>query len=386
MSEKISPEPSYSTVFPKVLSNIVFRFWPELSEQSGERQLLGIGEVFSTFYSLPFLIFGITWLIISSDFGWLMSHLLEIFLFTLLIVIFNQLGFFLIIEYRKNRYGSTDGALTGIPIWAGVLIFGPTIFWFPVLWSLYQFFINLRKTRSKTARWGLVRNLSMNVTCESFISLIAFNVYRSIGGMTPIDGLSVNTIILTLGLFGSFFIAYSCFWAPYIGYHVWAQQKITKNKEVSPIVGFFFLAVGLPQLANPFASLAAGLYVQSGEIIFIYFMIGMILVAYLARRLSWSAEQSRQSSRLLEKLEILSRSIINTPPDEENLPQLLQQHLTNMFPSGRLVVWIFPEEILTQHPLEWTPTLDKFMPWLLDRSQGDIFLPNENLPWNDKKN
>jgi len=386
MSENISSEPSNSIETPKALSKIAFRFWPELEGRSKERQLVGIGEVISTLYSIPFLIFGITWLIFSSDFEWIKNHLLDFLLLAVFIVIFNQLGFFLIIELRKNRYGSTDGALTGIPIWSGVLIFGPTMIWLPVLWSLYQFFINWRKTRSKTARWGLVRNLSMNVTSESFVSLIAFSVYRAIGGMVPIEGLTLKTIILTLGLYGSFFIAYSCFWAPYLGYHVWAQQKITDNKEINPIVGFFFLAIGLPQLANPFASLAAGIYIQNGEIIFIYFMIGMILVAYLARRLSWSAEQSRQSSRLLEKLEILSRRIINTPPGKENLPQLLQQHLTNMFPAGRLVVWIFPDEVMVQHPPEWTPRLDKIWPWLLDQSQGDIFLAQENLPWKDQKN
>jgi serine phosphatase RsbU (regulator of sigma subunit) len=107
----------------------------------------------------------------------------------------------------------------------------------------------------------------------------------------------------------------------------------------------------------------------------------MVVVAYLARRLSWSAERSRQSFRILEKLEALSREIINAPPETENLPFILQEHLPNMFPAGRLVVWIFPEEILAQNPSEWQPALNRIWPWLLNRTQGEVFTARDQFPW-----
>jgi serine phosphatase RsbU (regulator of sigma subunit) len=186
-------------------------------------------------------------------------------------------------------------------------------------------------------------------------------------------------------MFAVFFIGYTAFWSPYLLYHTWAQRIITGNKEIQSLLKFFYLAIGLPQLANPFASLAAGLYIQNGLLVFLYFIAGMVMVAYLTRRLSWSAERSRQSTRLLEKLETLSRSIINTSPDAENLPEILQEHLTNMFPAGRLVVWIFPEEVLAQQPSEWIPDLTEIWPWLVDRTEGEVFLSQEPLPWTEER-
>ena len=47
------------------------------------------------------------------------------------------------------------------------------------------------------------------------------------------------------------------------------------------------------------------------------------------------------------------------------------------------MVWIFPDDILTQQPPEWEPNLDEIWPWLLNRSEGDVFLAEDNLPWNE---
>jgi serine phosphatase RsbU (regulator of sigma subunit) len=356
-------------------------FWPELQDRPSEQQIIGVGEVISTLYSLPFLFVGLFWLVNSTDLNLLQEEAGLYLVFAALIVIFNQLGFFLIIELRRNRYGSTDGALTGVPLWSGVLILGPTILWLPILWSCYQLVTNWRRTSSKTNRWGLIRNFSMNLVSETLVPLIAFSIYRLIGGRIPLDGLSIQCIFRAMVMLVANFIAYAIFWSPYLVYHIWAQHTITTERDSAVILRFFFLAISLPQLANPFAILAAGLLNQSGILVFFYFIAGMITVAYLAQRLSWSAERSRQSSRLLEKLEALSRSIINAPPDTENLPQILQEHVSNMFPAGRLVIWIFPEEILAQHPPEWVPDLEKIWPWLLNLTEGKTFLGQETLPW-----
>ena len=366
----------------KQLLRIAKIFWPELGSRSPERKAIGVGEVIATLYSIPFAVAGLVWLITETDLNWILKNPGAFALFALLIVIFNQLGFFLIIELRANRYGSADGALTGLPLWAGVLLFGPTIFWLPVFWIFYQLAINWRNAQSKSARWGQLRNTIMSLTSATLVPMAAFRIYLTIGGQAPLTELTLDCVLLAMVLFGIFFLGYTLFWAPYLGYLTWIQITTGDDQEIGPTLKFFFLAIGLPQLANPFAILAGGLYAQNGILVFIYFITGMILVAYLARRLSWSAERSRQSFRILEKLELLGRSIINAPPDTENLPKILQQHTSNMFPAGRLVVWIFPEEVLAQHPSDWEPDLEKIWPWLLDRTQGEVFLAREPLPWN----
>ena len=366
-----------------LLLKICRRFWPELNTAAQERQVLGVGEVLSTLYAAPFALAGVIWLVATSDWQWLRENFLLFTLFGILIFSFNQLRFFLIVELRENRYGSADGDLTGIPLWSGVLLFGPTIFWLSVLRVVFQFVANIRQTQSSTTRWGQWRVTVMNLASETLVPLAAFTIYRSIGGQYPFIQLSVATILPALIMFGAYLMIYAAFWMPYLAYHTWAQQALSRSHDIRPILKFFILAIGLPQLANPFAILAAGIYAQNGLAVYLFVILGMLMVAYLSRRMSWTAERSRQSSRLLEKLEALGRAIIDAPPDAENLPTILQTHLTNMFPAGKLVVWIFPDDVLSQQPSDWEPNLDEIWPWLLDRVEGDVFMAREALPWQE---
>jgi serine phosphatase RsbU (regulator of sigma subunit) len=377
----MSTNPSSTRSVHGLLLRLTSHVWPELENRSLERQVIGIGEVLIAFYAIPLAAAGLIWLFFLTDINWIRQNSGMFLLIAALIVIFNQLGFFLIIELRRNRYGSADGSLTGIPLWSGVLLFGPTILWLPIIWTLYQFITNWSRTNSKTARWGQTRTLALNLTSDTLVPLLAFKVYTAIGGQYPFTDLNAANIILAAGLFITYFIFYTVLWIPYLGYHAWAQQLITGEKEIRPILTFFFLAIGLPQIANPFAILSAGLYAKNGLWVFLFFMAGMVVVAYLSRRLGWLAESSRQSFRLLEKLERLSRSIIDAPPDVENLPEILEEHITNMFPAGRLVVWIFPEDVMVKFPADWQPDLSKIWPWLLDQDQGVVFLAGDDLPW-----
>ena len=176
-----------------------------------------------------------------------------------------------------------------------------------------------RHAQSSSARWGQLRGITMNLASEVLVPLVAFQFYLSMGGQFPFAKLSVPTILPALAMFAVYFLLYAIFWMPYLAYHTWAQQALSRSQDIRPILKFFWLAVGLPQLANPFAILAAGIYAQNGIAVFLFLMSGMLMVAYLSRRMSWTTERSRQSSRLLEKLEALGRAIIDAPPDLENI-------------------------------------------------------------------
>ena len=235
----------------KQLLRIAKIFWPELGSRSPERKAIGVGEVIATLYSIPFAVAGLVWLITETDLNWILKNPGDFALFALLIVIFNQLGFFLIIELRANRYGSADGALTGLPLWAGVLLFGPTIFWLPVFWIFYQLAINWRNAQSKSARWGQLRNTIMSLTSATLVPMAAFRIYLTIGGQAPLTELTLDCVLLAMVLFGIFFLGYTLFWAPYLGYLTWIQITTGDDQEIGPTLKFFFLAIGLPQLANP---------------------------------------------------------------------------------------------------------------------------------------
>ncbi|MEN8171310.1 MAG: PP2C family protein-serine/threonine phosphatase [Chloroflexota bacterium] len=368
----------------RALVKIASVFYPNLRDLIPERQVVSTGDVISFLYALPLATAGLIWLITITNFTWLTTNLGITIFFAVLILIFNQLRFFMIVELRDNRFGSADGSLTNIPIWSGVLLFGPIIFWIPVLTTIVRFFLEWGQVRSSTARWGQLRNTVFGITSETLIPVAAFRFYQMIGGEFPFNSLTIQTIALALIMFGVYAILYTLFWAGYLVYSAWAQQMITGKNRIQPIVNFFLLAVGLPQITNPFAILAAGLYADNNILIYLFFLSGMLVVAYLSRRLSWSTEHSRQHSQMLKKLEQLGRAIINAPPDIENLPNILEENIRNMFPAGRLVCWIFPEDILLKYPVDWSPELDLLWPWLLNREKGEFFLGRDSLPWQEK--
>jgi serine phosphatase RsbU (regulator of sigma subunit) len=100
----------------------------------------------------------------------------------------------------------------------------------------------------------------------------------------------------------------------------------------------------------------------------------------------WPALSTRlQYADAVIELEGLSHDIITSIPDENRLPRLLAQHLPKMFPSGDLIVWRFPDEVLFQQPTDWNVDLDQIWPWLAGQSGSLSFMPNERLPWDDKR-
>lgn len=98
----------------KFLFGIAYRLWPELKSMSPSRAIVGVGEVIAFLYSAPLAIAGVIWLARNTDFRVIQKNILIFLLFFALIVLFFRLRFFLIIELRTNRYGSSDGTMAGL--------------------------------------------------------------------------------------------------------------------------------------------------------------------------------------------------------------------------------------------------------------------------------
>ena len=362
---------------------IARRFWPELETMSVKRRFAGIGDVLVALSNAPLAIGGLIWLIRVTNWDLVRENPGLLLLFAILMVIFSLLKFFLIVELGPNQYGSADGSLSGIVLWSSILLIGPSALWLAVLWSVYQVVSGWRKSTSSATRWNLLRSFSMNLTGYTLVPLIPLSLYQVWGGTYPLAGLVLNTIIPALGVMVLNLFLLVLFWGGYIAYITWAQRFLFEANRTQPLLTFFILVIALNHSVHPFAILAAGLFVQNGLLFYLFFMAGMLMVAFLARRLSRAAEGSRQQSRLLERLEKLGRAIINAPPGEETLPDILGEHMPNMFPAGNLVVWIFPDRILFKQPMEWTPDLEQIWPWLLRQTEVQGFLPEDTLPWSE---
>lgn len=345
------------------------------------RQLVGVGDVITALYGLGLSILGLGWLVKATEWQIFVTKWPMILLLTVLIVVFTQLSFFMIIEFRQDRYGSADGALNSMMVWAGVLIFGPTALW-PILVYRFVEYIWARRTfLNPAARWDNLRNIVLTLSGFTIPYLVSLEFYRNLGGQIPLQAINVSTIFIALAAMAANFLIFFLIWSPYLLYVIYTQRRLTQQADARPIMIFFLLALALPTLAHPFGILAAGLYTIHGLAVFLFFISGLLVVAYLARQFSWIAESNRQQSRQLERLEQLGRALINAPPDASALSSVLETHLPNMFPSGNLAVWLIPGQMVYKSTEDWDIDFRPIWDWTSAQSEACSFMTEEPLPW-----
>jgi serine phosphatase RsbU (regulator of sigma subunit) len=362
---------------------IAERIWPGLKEMEGQRRLVGIAEVITFLYSTPLALAGIVWLVLETDLEVARRDWIMLLLLGILMLVFRRLGFFLIAEIRSGRYASSEGSLESMVLWTALFLYGPTALWLAIFWSAFDLVTRWHSSLPVIDRWSRVRNFTLFQASTPMAALTALYFYNHWGGAIPLSALSLQTILFGVGALLIDFVVSLVIWSGYLGFAVWEQTNLAGPRTNSPVIRFFLAALGLPVLANPFSILAAGLYSQNGFFIFIFFIIGMVVVAILTRQLSWAAESSRQQSRQIEKLEALGRAFLNSPPDASMLPLLLRESVPGMFPSGRVLIWLQPDEVLLNYPLDWHQGTENLWSWLCQKKETAAFLPREGLPWQE---
>jgi serine phosphatase RsbU (regulator of sigma subunit) len=356
---------------------------PDLNTLSGQRRLGGVADVVSLFFSLPLLVVALVWLARVSEWRVVEQQWPLVLLLGALIILFNRFSFYIITEIRSGGYANSQGALDGMVLWTALLILGPVAIWLDVLWNLGNFIYNWRTTRTVNSAWSRARVLITSTASNTLALLVGWRVYLALGGEIPMRGLVLGQIMPAMvGMLVQFLVTVLVH-GGYIGYVVWALRNVM-HTPTSRAVNFFVLAMALPALANPFGILAAGLYLEDGVSLFLFDMIGLLLVALLARRLSQAAEASRQQSRQLEELEKLGRAIINAPPDASELPEILKTHVPMMFASRGIAIWTASRGLLLHEPADWEIDIQPVWQWLLRYPETRAILPDRPIPWQTK--
>lgn len=363
------------------LSNLAGYFWPGVNTLSDQRRYVGTGEVITFLYTLPLAIIGLVWLVLVTDINVITGKSIFLLFNLGLIFLFSRLSYYIIIEIRTDRYGSSQESLAPVIQWSAVFLLGPTALWLNIIYLLIEFLRNWRTSFSIASRWTQLRNLSSSFAVSTFAILISLSIYVSIGGKFPLQGLSLNSITLAFIALVVHFALEIIILSGYFLYHIGVQKILVGDQAVQPLARFFLLSIGFPSLAYPFAILLAGVYIENGFAVYIYLLFGFLLVAYLARQLSWSVESSRQQSRQLEKLEQLGRALLEVIPDTSDLPRVLEEHVPGMFPSGHIAIWISPNMIILDHPNDWPQISDDTWQWILEQSGPRSFTSDEELPW-----
>jgi len=365
----------------KLLLGIAACLWPELKTFNQARRLVGVGDVVTLLWSLPFALVGLIWLACETRLAVFREHWQSLLLFGILLLVFTRLSYFLIIEIRTDRYGSADGSLASMVQWTAVFLFGPTAMWLLALWLLSHAILDWFKTRSTAAHWAQARSLTHDLASLTFGGLTALTVYQLLGGTYPLPGLTLPSILMAFSALAIQFGLVLAIWSMYIAYGIWMQNKLAGSSAMKPLLIFLALALGLQYLTHPFAIQAAGIYVQNGVWVFLFFMSGLFLIAFLGRQLSWAVESSRQRSRQLEQLERLGQAIINAIPDASTLPQILEEHVPAMFPSARIGIFIYPDQLMLCIPEDWQMEFEPIWQWGQACKHPQAFPANQPLPW-----
>ncbi|HSF83148.1 MAG TPA: PP2C family protein-serine/threonine phosphatase [Anaerolineales bacterium] len=371
------------------LLNIFCKIWPDLEHLSEDRQKFVVGDMLFSVCLAPLAVGGIIWLSLVTDLQIFVRQWPMFALFFGIILLFDSLNFFMIIEMRSsrygNRYGSAQGSFASTMQWTAVFLFGPTALWLSIIISLINILRSLRKLNTLPACWNLIRDQTIELFSITVAHLVGLIFYQQWGGKFPIADLTIANLLPAIGAIAIDFCLVLTVWLFYTLYVVWAQRLQGEAIETYPTLMFLLRIMGLTTLAHPYAIILAGLYVDHGLTIFLFLCGGLFLVAFLARQFSLVVENNRQHSRQLEKLEHLGRDIINSFPEASTLPLLLKEHVPSMFPSVRIAIWLIFDKFVLIHPEEWEIDIDPVWTWAETKTQAEAFLEKDNLPWLDPK-
>jgi serine phosphatase RsbU (regulator of sigma subunit) len=364
----------------ELINRLAKKLRPDLESMSGQQRMSGTADVLTLLYTLPLLAIGFAWLSRESRWDSIPQNWLIFILLCGIFYGFNRLRFFFITEIRTGGYANSDGAMDGIAVWAAILLLGPTVLWVKVIWNLISLLRSIRRERTAQAYWSRWRIFCADVATDLIPTLVALAVYRWVGGSIPIRDYSIYSIAPALLAVVVQYIGTLLVYSGYITYVLWSLKHVL-HTPTRPALSFFFMALTLPALANPFGILAAGIFAREGLWEFIYVILGLIRAAILARRLSQAAEYSRQQSRQIEQLEKLGRAILDEPPNVPGLSGVLKKHVSSMFASRGIQVWTESRGKLLQEPMSLSLT-GAGRNWLQTHGEVLIIMPRDKIPWN----
>jgi serine phosphatase RsbU (regulator of sigma subunit) len=364
------------------LVSVAEKIWPELKSMQGEERANGMVDVWGTFITFPFGLVGLLFLFLASVPLSQTTDYAFILLVSVLIWVFSRITFIFIAELAPGSFSDFSSALDDTILWSAVLIAGPMALWGNVAVLVLNSLSELRRRPSKAFFWNRFRNLGINLIVATFGCLLPLWAYQSWGGQYPLPGFDTFHLLIAFGATLLNILLTRLIWFGMIVLgRTLAADRLGPGLAFSRgQVNYFFSAFGLPALALPFAILAAGLYSQNGLAIFLFFVAGLLLASLLARRLSHSAERSRQQFSQLERLELLGRMIMARPPDNANLGEILSSQIPSMFPFAQLEIRLFSDELWVRQPRDGSPLPASVWNWLRAHPDGGYFSANHPLP------
>lgn len=369
---------------------LVKRLYPDFDQASIIQREAGKADIFGTLCLLPLAIIGLLWLIGISNFNRIGSMWPVLILVFILGFILHRLNFFIMVQLENNETGSTSGSLQDVMLWSAVLLVGPEALWIYVVWLIIWFSLVLREGNTdsplgKTGQnWNRARGIVFSVTQATFTPLLALALYQALGGILPLPGLLLSQLVPALVATITLAILNGLLLMPYLLY-VSRSPYLIDPKNRASMRGLLVIGIAvfvLPLLTDPFAVLGAGLYAGYQLSGYVFFSAAVLLISWVANRLSETTRSTQQHSRELERLEQLGRALIKAPPDGSGLPDVLRANVPGMFLSAQVCIWLFPDKLVLNEPSYLPPVDEAAWIWLRANPRVHRFDAKTILPWN----
>lgn len=362
---------------------------PDIRTSSGAERMAKVVDVTGTLLTLPLALIGLGWLLAASDWPRLSQHWALLLLVVVLIVLLDRWIIFMVTDLGTpggGAYGNANSSLDSVIRWSALFLIGPTVLWVFILVDTVLTVIRARKlnwTQQLDLCWNTLRGYVFSLTSTTLLALISLSIYRALGGTYPISGLSVRNFFIGAAVIGTeLLLGNLLLWTTYLGYSLWKMRAGLTPRFLFSILGIYAFSLAIPTFANLFAAPLAGIFLQHGFFLFLIFCLGLLAIAWLANRMSQASEHSRGQTAQIEKLEALGRAILNAPPDNSTLPDLLHQYAPAMYTFSRLAIWLETGQMLLKQSERWeAKELDGVRPWLAEHRQAQAVHPKDRLPW-----
>jgi len=358
---------------------------PELRDMEGEERAVCIGDVFGVLYSAPLLVLSLIWLVRQTDLSAATSYWPLLGVTFVLMYLSRRLSFFAVTEIRQGTFADYSGSVEGLCVWATALVVGPTALWLALPFPLVGLVMGASESMRHTGLWARLRGFTLDAAAQLTASGAALIVYRWLGGSIPIAGLvaSVGLLAVLSTIFRSFIWGLINF--PFLAFFAFSSSLGLSREDRGMLWRFSIQSTIWPLLIDPFAVLAAGLFVVGGYWAFGFFMLGTLLASAVAHRMSDAIQTNIQRSRELERLERLARAILDAPPDASTLSDILRRHAGDMLMYGKLEIRLFPEGLVLSEPAGMESLPGGIWDWLQQYPESFIIRPGETLPWDRGK-
>ncbi|MBZ0306891.1 MAG: serine/threonine-protein phosphatase, partial [Anaerolineae bacterium] len=330
----------------------------------------------------PLVILGMIWLAAETDFEVIWREGLLISAMMLVVYFLLRWNFFFTTEIKRGIFADLDGTLNDIVELSAVLLLGPTLLWMNVFWIGFSLLQNISQFKNPNLRWVYLRDTVMGFASNITIALMALWVYELLGGSYPMGTLTweaaLPAVVMVLVLMALTTLLYT----PLILY--WASSAVLGGTADSRVafVNFFVTSMGWRIVVFPFAILAAGVYAYSGAVGYFFLMAGVLLSSGVAHHMSIAVERNRRRTTELERLERLSRAILNSKPDVASLYKVLREHVPGMFTYSHIEIRLFPNELLLAYPESSPPMPPEAWYWIRKTTASHFFMPDRVVPWN----